>query len=161
MCTRWEFVQYLISTPPSSYDEHWIPVSASFAKFMLIIMLMLILLHYAYIADYLYDAETICEQVSIYCSPCSLQYTRILHSETIQVQKTTDIKIITTNIITIMITTYIIVIMITTSTIIMQEEEQEVASELGAGGLIKPRRENDNSGGRRHMVILSTVILYH
>ena len=118
---------------------------------MLIIMLMLILLHYAYIADYLYDAETICEQVSIYCSPCSLQYTRILHSETIQVQNTTDIKIISTNITTIMIT----------STILMQEEEQEVASELGAGGLIKPRRENDNSGGRRHMVILSTVILYH
>ena len=115
---------------------------------MLIIMLMLILLHYAYIADYLYDAETICEQVSIYCSPCSLQYTRILHSETIQVQNTTDIKIISTNITTIMIT----------STILMQEEEQEVASELGAGGLIKPRRENDNSGGRRHMVILSDVV---
>jgi len=47
MPSWWEFVQYLISTPASSYDEHWIPVS-------------------------------------IYCSPCSLQYTRILHSETIQ-----------------------------------------------------------------------------
>ena len=25
-CTRWEFVQYLLGTLPSSYDEHWIPV---------------------------------------------------------------------------------------------------------------------------------------
>ena len=25
-CPRWEFVQYLLSTLPSSYDEHWIPV---------------------------------------------------------------------------------------------------------------------------------------
>jgi len=47
MPSWWEFVQYLLSTPPSSYDEHWIPVSK-------------------------------------YCSPCSLHYTRILHSETIQ-----------------------------------------------------------------------------
>ena len=27
--SRWEFVQYLITTPPSSYDEHWIPVGSS------------------------------------------------------------------------------------------------------------------------------------
>ena len=25
-CPRWEFVQYLLGTLPSSYDEHWIPV---------------------------------------------------------------------------------------------------------------------------------------
>jgi len=47
MPSWWEFVQSLLSTPPSSYDEHWMPIS-------------------------------------LYCSPCSLPYNRILHSEYIQ-----------------------------------------------------------------------------
>ena len=53
-----------------------------------------------------YVADGNCYQVSIYCSPCSLQYTRILHSETIQVQNTTNTIITTTFTIIITIITH-------------------------------------------------------
>ena len=41
LCPRWEFVQYLLSTPPSSYDEHWIPVR--FLLFTVVVFLLLFL----------------------------------------------------------------------------------------------------------------------